>query len=636
VTLVFTLTGTLQLSAQTAQTRMLRAAMVSGMSPGGDSGAGDVLLHVMQDASGNILSGSVDFDLTYQFPNDEAVTGLGIGLPGGGVTFSVAANISPSSPIQATAGSGRISNQVQIPAGNAQGLATLNGLFANPGPYAITLVTADQPAGAMSGPLQDSHTAVLMAVLTSSAGTGVATAMVSYTGTAGAITSGEVTLQLSYQFQAQATFSGMRVYAGQGEGGEIAVAADLTPGTPSAASGAGVLTAPPTEIDMTNAQMVQAVQNMLLGPTNFSVVVDTVESPSAPLTGQLRGTDFMTFPIPSFAGAGAASEISLHTLRQPSGSVVAGTVIFDVNYRLAAGAQIAGMDIDGTVAAQSIYTDPSGSGNAYAVVSVGASAGLATLNGMVADPAVHNLNLVTSSTMSAPLAPANTALPAVAAVIPIVEVKDLSTFAPGELVEIYGTNLCQVTTDLSGWPGMSLPGALNGVSAALGSYSARLLFVSPGQVDALLPFGAPAGSQMLTLTNANGTSAPIVLNVAPVAPALYDFAFENADFSIVTSSNAAHAGDTLVFFTTGMGQTAPALQTGQIVPLGPPYYDTTPVTVTIGGMNANVIYSIAAPPYVAGLYQMAVTVPSGLSPGNQPVVANAGGIQSNTITIAVQ
>ena len=41
----------------------------------------------------------------------------------------------------------------------------------------------------------------------------------------------------------------------------------------------------------------------------------------------------MTFQIPGFAGAGAASEIGLHTLRNASGSVLAGTVIFDVNYR---------------------------------------------------------------------------------------------------------------------------------------------------------------------------------------------------------------------------------------------------------------------------------------------------------------
>jgi len=621
------------LSAQTAQIALFRAVM---SSTGGDSGAADLVLHVVKDSSGNILSGSVDFRLAYQFPNDESVIGLGIANTGAGTTFVLATNITAASPVMAAAGNGRIYRQVQVTAGNQVGLAVLTLLLANPGQYSIGVITADQPAGAMSGPLQAGNSAFLMAVLKSSAGTGVATVIVSYTGSAYAVTSAQVAMQLTYQFPAQATFSDMRVYAGQGESGQIAVAADLMPGTPSASSGAGVLTAPPTQIDMTNTQMVQAVQNMLLGPTNFSVDVDTVENPSAPLTGQLRGTDFMTFQIPGFAGTGAASRIGLHTLRQESGGVLAGTVAFDVNYRLAAGAQIAGMDIDGNVIAPAVSTDPSGSGNAYALLGVYGGAGLTSLNGIVADPAAHQLDVVTTSKMSAPLAVASTTLPAVAAVIPIVEVKNLSTFAPGELVEIYGTNLAQVTTDLSGWPGASLPSVLNGVSVTLGAQTGRILYVSPNQVDAAFAFETPTGSQMLTLTNTNGSSAPVSLNVAAVAPALYNFAFKNADFSLVSTSNPAHACDTLVFYTTGMGQTTPALITGQTVPLGPPYYNTAAVTVTIGGVNANVIYSIAAPPYVAGLYQMAVTVPSGVAPGNQPVLATSGGIQSNTVIIAVE
>jgi uncharacterized protein (TIGR03437 family) len=621
------------LPAQTAQTILLRAVM---SSTGGDSGAADLLVHVVQDTSGNILSGSVDFNLSYQFPNDEDVTGLGIANTGGGINFLLATNITAASPVLATAGSGRISSQVQVTPGNQTGLSALGLMLANPGQYSIVVVTADYPSGAMSGPLEAGSSAVLMAVLNSSAGTGVATVLVSYTGPAYAITSAEVTMQLTYNFPSQVTFSSMRVYAGQGESGQIAVAADLMPGTPSATNGAGMLAAPPTEVDMTDSRMVQAVQDILLGPTYFSVDVDTVENPSAPLTGQLRGTDSMTFQIPGFAGTGAASEIVLHTLRAASGSVVAGLVIFDVNYRLAAGTQTAEMDIDGTVAAPAVFADPSGSGNADAIVTVGGTAGLASLNGIVANPAAHKIDLVAQSTLSAPLAAANAALPVVAAVIPVVEVKDLSTFAPGELVEIYGTNLAAVTTDLSAWPGGSLPSPLNGVSVNLGGHGARILYVSPGQVDALLPFGAPLGMQMLTLTNAIGSSAPVSLNVAAAAPALYNFAFENSDFTIVSSSNPAHANDVLVFYATGMGQTTPPLITGQIVPAGPPYYNTAPVTVTIGGVNANVIYSIAAPPYVAGLYQIAVTVPSGLGAGSQAVVATSAGNQSNTVTIVTQ
>jgi uncharacterized protein (TIGR03437 family) len=257
----------------------------------------------------------------------------------------------------------------------------------------------------------------------------------------------------------------------------------------------------------------------------------------------------------------------------------------------------------------------------------------------VSDPENHQLDIQTlgsSAAITAPLAAPNTAAPAIIAVIPIVEDKTLSTFAPGELVEIYGTNLAKVTADLSGWPGGSLPDLLNGVAVAVGGQRARLLYVSPTQVDAELAFETQAGPQLLSVNNGNAPSAPLTMNIAATAPALYGFVFKNADFSLVSASNPAHAGDVLALYATGMGQTTPALSTGESVPPGPPFFDTAPVTISMGDQTARAIYSIASPPYVAGLYQMAATVPAGLGPGSVPVVARIGGVASNTITIPVR
>ena len=619
------------LPAQTAQTVMFRAPM---FNTAGDSGAADLLLHLVKDSAGTLVSGSVDIYVTYQFANDSTITAMGVTDATG--TLTLATGVSAASPILATAGSGRIWRQVQVPPGDQAGLAVLNGMLADISQYGVRLVTPDQMTGLLSQTFVAAQTATFMAPLTSGAASGVATVSITYAGAPWNIYSAEVATQAVYQFPSQVTFSSMRIFAGQGVDAQLEVPALLLPGTPSAASGTGVLTAPPTQID--NPQLVQAVQNLLTNPGSFSVNITTADNPTDPLVGTLRGTDTMTFPIAAFAGSGGASAVTLHTLRDNSGNVTAGAATFDVNYRLAAGAQISGLDIDGTLAAPAVTTDASGSGNAYALTGVYNGAGLASLNDIVRHPEAHHIDLQTTasgSPITASLAAANTAVPSVAAVIPIVEVKDLSTFAPGELVEIYGTNLAKVTTDLSGWPGGSLPSTLNGVSASIAGQTARILYVSPYQVDALLPFETPTGSQPLSVDNGNGPSAPISLDVAGVAPALYGFAFKNADFTIVGPSNPAQAGDVLVLYATGLGQTTPALATGQTVPLGPPFYDTVLPTVTIGGVNATVDYSIGAPPYVAGLYQMAVTVPAGLPTGSVPVVATAGGQTSNTITITV-
>ncbi|MCL5744640.1 MAG: hypothetical protein M1541_12045 [Acidobacteria bacterium] len=57
--------------------------------------------------------------------------------------------------------------------------------------------------------------------------------------------------------------------------------------------------------------------------------------------------------------------------------------------------------------------------------------------------------------------------------------------------------------------------------------------------------------------------------------------------------------------------------------------------MTIGGKSADVSFS-GLTPTVAGLYQINVTVPSGLTPGLQPVTVSIGGVTSNTVNLPVQ
>ena len=78
------------------------------------------------------------------------------------------------------------------------------------------------------------------------------------------------------------------------------------------------------------------------------------------------------------------------------------------------------------------------------------------------------------------------------------------------------------------------------------------------------------------------------------------------------------------------------MQTGALVqPSAGGFNNTGSVSVTIGGQNAGVVYSIASPGYAAGLYQTAVTVPSGLS-GTVQLVLKAGNASSNAVNLAVQ
>jgi len=124
--------------------------------------------------------------------------------------------------------------------------------------------------------------------------------------------------------------------------------------------------------------------------------------------------------------------------------------------------------------------------------------------------------------------------------------------------------------------------------------------------------------------------------VAPVAPALFAGAIlKRADSSLVSALSPAQAGDVIVVYLTGMGQTTPALTTGKLVDAARSY-TTVPVTATLGGKAAEVLSSTAAPG-LPGVYQVALQVPAGTGPGSSvPLVLKAGTATSNTVTVAVR
>jgi len=128
--------------------------------------------------------------------------------------------------------------------------------------------------------------------------------------------------------------------------------------------------------------------------------------------------------------------------------------------------------------------------------------------------------------------------------------------------------------------------------------------------------------------------------VAAVAPAIF-FApvpavLKNSNFSLVGATNPAHAGDVLLVYATGMGQTTPAIATGALVT---GLCNTRPVTATIGGSPAAVAYSVASPGFT-GLYQINATVPNGVPAGNQvPVIVTVGSTSSpsdSPVTMAIR
>jgi uncharacterized protein (TIGR03437 family) len=271
---------------------------------------------------------------------------------------------------------------------------------------------------------------------------------------------------------------------------------------------------------------------------------------------------------------------------------------------------------------------------------------LAVLGDILTNPENHYVNLHTSADpagmMRAQLAPIVAAPPAVAAAISANNDKAATTVAPGGLISIYGTNLVKSSATLNGWQGRILPGSLNGTSVTIGGKTAPLLYVSATQINAQVPLDVPAGSQQVVVKSVVGAGASFNVTVAATAPALFFYGdvaapkgavLKNTDFSLVAAGNPAKAGDVLLVYCTGLGDTTPALTTGALVS-GSSSATKVAVTATVGGRDAAVVYAIASPGF-AGLYQVAVTVPAGVT-GDAAIVITQSGVKSNSVSVPVQ
>jgi len=227
--------------------------------------------------------------------------------------------------------------------------------------------------------------------------------------------------------------------------------------------------------------------------------------------------------------------------------------------------------------------------------------------------------------------------------------------APGSYVAIYGSNLAG-----NGSPSatsLPLPTTLNGTQLFLGGIPMPLLYAGAGQVNALIPQGiAPNATYPLLVVNGTSQSVPMALTVTEFQPGIYTTDYLGSGAGIVTNaitgqlndaSHPASASDYLTIYCTGLGtvagpngETAPP--DGTAAPTNLIYQTTATVTATIGGANAQVLFS-GLTATLAALYQVNVRVPPGVAPGSAvPVVITAtdpltgATAQSNPITIAVQ
>lgn len=197
--------------------------------------------------------------------------------------------------------------------------------------------------------------------------------------------------------------------------------------------------------------------------------------------------------------------------------------------------------------------------------------------------------------------------------------------SPHGLVSIYGLNLAHVTraigpADLRA--GM-LPTTLigTGVSVAIDNIAVPILFVSPGQINFVIPSDLRTGRRKLRVL-LNGRAGPEVpVELAAASPGL--FCLEEGwaiatrpDGSLLTEATPAAPGDVIVVYATGLGPTIPEIN-GLAIPTAAAWLTALDrFTVELNGdaLPATETLYAGITPFFTGLYQVNLRLPSGTGP----------------------
>jgi len=198
--------------------------------------------------------------------------------------------------------------------------------------------------------------------------------------------------------------------------------------------------------------------------------------------------------------------------------------------------------------------------------------------------------------------------------------------SPGEVITLFGFN------------------AAAPVSLRIDGTEAPILYAGAAQINAVVPFGLDLSSPATIELKNPSQTLTTALPVAAATPAIFTLnstglgpgAILNQDYTPNSANNPALAGSTIMIYGTGFGPLQSPVVDGQVA--GAANSTAGPVTATIAGFPATVLYAGAAPGLIAGVIQINVKLPPQLNHNlAASVQLNASGSSTvSGITVAVQ
>jgi uncharacterized protein (TIGR03437 family) len=219
--------------------------------------------------------------------------------------------------------------------------------------------------------------------------------------------------------------------------------------------------------------------------------------------------------------------------------------------------------------------------------------------------------------------------------------------AQGDIAAVFGNQFdFDAPQSASSLP---LQTTLDGIQVLVNGTAAPIYYASSGQINFEIPINAATGDGTVQVVR-NGTVGNLIyVDINAVVPR---FIVYDGGYGIMTTpagaltgipSNPVKVGDTIVIYALGLGPTTPPVPSGTASPSSTlatvpgttkvcfgtesPFYQAPCATALFSGLTPNFV----------GLYQVNVTIPSGVQSGNSSMsLLLVDNIQSTPVQLAVE
>ena len=232
----------------------------------------------------------------------------------------------------------------------------------------------------------------------------------------------------------------------------------------------------------------------------------------------------------------------------------------------------------------------------------------------------------------------------------IVNASDYSAgpFAPGSVLSLFGANLAWTTEAITAenLAAGGLPDELASVRIFVAGFEpAPLLYVSPTQINFLVPSDQIPGEVSVTVVRQGVHGPPVTITLIDAAPALFvmdqGFAIAqdwNTGYALMTPGAPAQSGDIAILYATGLGRTSPPWPSGSVAQSasGITSFDRFQVLLNDVPIDPRLVLYAGVTPGYCGLYQVNFYLPPGSGTNPQVRLQVGGQLSSGSIKLAVQ